>query len=300
MKYIELLEIHHDYGDIDYNTKFQPIKSGDTVKVFHGYRDLSDAVSAARYGLSGKMKADRNYSFEFDNNPYGLFVTLNLVSAEKFASGSVHDQVIMEFVANVDELEPPVWPGGGYTVQGQMAQYFGHGGSGKVARKQAQADRENDDYQPEHVLQSDKKYLSSLMTSGEYQALYVGHLSPDRITGFMVRPGGKNFHYKAPWERLTREEFIERYGRVKPKREDYSSERIYGPNDDFNGDEFLKRMAEKNDTTVDQVDSYLRNFWRYVSGGQNRSGTFADQMKSYIWPKQVRPAIFWMKDRYKN
>ena len=75
---------------------------------FHGFHDVSEALTAAKHGLSGAEKADRRYSYEFSNNPKGLFVTMSLDVAKEFTS-----KVIMEFVAREDQLEAPVWPGGG-------------------------------------------------------------------------------------------------------------------------------------------------------------------------------------------
>lgn len=186
MNFKKWLEAHHSYDNPDWDTKFQPLKSKDTVRVFHGFNSFRDAYRAAIYGLTGREYAARLYSYEGDNNPYGLFVTLSLKTASKF-TGSFEDKVIMEFVANESDLEPPVWPGGSYTVQGQMAQYFGHGQQGKLKRRQrrklAQSDVEEflkkypNDFQ--QVRQSDDKYKANiLLNSSEYQALFVGDLNP--------------------------------------------------------------------------------------------------------------------------
>src|SRR5882672_11349947 len=106
MNFKEWIEAHHSYDNPDWDTKFQPLKSKDTLRVFHGFHSFRDAYRAAIYGLTGRERADRRYSYEFDNNPHGLFVTLSLKAAREF-TGSYEDQVIMEFVANESDLEAP-------------------------------------------------------------------------------------------------------------------------------------------------------------------------------------------------
>jgi len=76
---------------------------------------MSDSVKAATQGVSGQARADRRYSYEADNNPQGLFVTLSVDVAKEFTFRGA----IMEFTTSVDNLEPAVWPSGGYTVQGR-------------------------------------------------------------------------------------------------------------------------------------------------------------------------------------
>lgn len=47
-----------------------PINFGDTIRVYHGFRDTRDALDAAKVGMSGKERANRVYSYEsnqFDN-----------------------------------------------------------------------------------------------------------------------------------------------------------------------------------------------------------------------------------------
>lgn len=180
------MEAHHAYDDIDHMTQFQPFKAGDTVRVFHGFYALSDAIIAAKVGLSGAERADRRFSYEFNNNPKGLFVTLKLSVAEEFAFKGP----IIEFVAAWTDLEAPVWPGNGYTVQGQVALYFGGGATGRADRRRRHRELSADVQQqivrnPEHlqhVAQSDDPYRAYLLSSGrEYQALYIGHLEPQAI-----------------------------------------------------------------------------------------------------------------------
>lgn len=204
-------EVYHSYDDPDNQVDFKarkPLKKGDTVRVFHGFRDMPDAIRAARIGLSGRVRADRVYSYESDNNPHGLFVTTSIDVAKKFTS-----HCIMEFIASYDEIEAPVWPGGGYTVQGQMSQSWPGGRAGTIARRQRQKELANEppsDNIPE-IHGSDDNYLArTLLASGERQALFVGNLNPSRIVALYVSP--VPYHYKTPWTKLDRAGFLERFG----------------------------------------------------------------------------------------
>lgn len=56
---------------------FEPLKRGDTVRVFHGFDNVTEAIIAARYGISGQLRPARKYSYEANTNPKGLFVTIS-------------------------------------------------------------------------------------------------------------------------------------------------------------------------------------------------------------------------------
>lgn len=96
----------------------KPLKLNDTIRVYHGVNNPDDVFEFLQKGLSGKDKAKRIYSYEYNNNPYGLFVTKDLKVAKKFAN------IIIEFQTKISDLENPVWPGGSYTIQGQKEQYW--------------------------------------------------------------------------------------------------------------------------------------------------------------------------------
>ncbi|PZR79769.1 MAG: hypothetical protein DI537_40635, partial [Stutzerimonas stutzeri] len=227
MRISEITEADHDYGAIDHTTEFQPMKSGDRVKVYHGFRDFPHAVELAKHGLSGRVRAARVYSYEADNNPYGLFVTISRKVAQEFV-GAYGVQSIVEFNASLNDLEAPVWPGGSYTVQGQYSQYFGHGAAGRAARRErtraANAEIEPEITDKPHISGSDNKLLSYMLTnSREHQALFVGHLDPHAITAWWVRAD-----YRDEWERISPEEFISRYGDTKLSRDSRARGRVSG------------------------------------------------------------------------
>jgi hypothetical protein len=279
-------EAHHAYDTLDWQTSFAPIKTGDTLRVFHGFRDLHHAVDIAKHGTSGKLKADRVYSYEYDNNPHGLFITLSLKVATEFGKW------VMEFNAKTDELQPPVWPGGSYTVQGQMERYFGHGNKGRLARQQAAQDAEarSASSQSPHVQQSDQKNLALMLTgTREHQALYVGDLSAHAITAFYVSP--VPFHYKAPYERLSVAEFLARYGNETHR--DDNDRKMFQPTEQFDPKMFLDRMALY--LRDDDVTETFRSLWDDVVRSKNPKATFLSHLQNFLWPRQYGDAFRWMK-----
>lgn len=62
----------------------EPIKDSDTIRVYHGFRDFNDTYEACKIGLSGTDRTKRIYSYEYVNNPQGLFVTINFKTAKEF------------------------------------------------------------------------------------------------------------------------------------------------------------------------------------------------------------------------
>ena len=287
----EILEAAHAYDKPDYGTRFQPLKRGDTVRVFHGFHDMPHAVQAATNGLSGRSRAERRYSYEYDNNPQGLYVTLSIDVAKEFTS-----RVIMEFATAAENLEGPVWPGGGYTVQGQMAQYFGHGAPGRAARnakrremtaQEIEMGKPNPDLYG-HIPQSDDPHMAFWLTTGrEYQALFVGHLNPEDITAFYVSNDPKKDGRYAEWTRLSREAFLAAHGDEK-----HRSRRVFSPNEDFDGNEFVRRMNAK--FRGDRIESMLQNAADDIRRSSHAGARFQSYFENYLWPKQYVPAMRWL------
>lgn len=299
---VSVLEVHHAYDDFGYKAQYQPFRAGETLRLFHGFREFSDALSAAKNGLTGRERAARVYSYEMDNNPRGWFVTLNRDIAAEFV-GAYGVQVIVEFHARLEDLEAPIWPGNGYTVQGQMAQFFGHGAEGRRKRAQRARDAEQESsayaaqHGIEHVAQSDKKYLASLLTmTREAQALFVGDLNPHDIIAFHVRPKGALI--TDPWERISREEFLQRYGEGESK----FNRKVFNPADPFDGEIFLTKIAgliARGD--VEKAKVSLSRVWNNIQKlpPKGRGQRFVEMFKDYLWPNQYRGAIAWMKANIK-
>jgi hypothetical protein len=304
---LSLEEVHHEYDDIDYNTQFKPLKKKDTFRVFHGFYSLSDAVHTAKHGLTGAEVADRRYSYESNNNPKGLFVSLKLDVAKEFAR-----ETIIEFVAREDELEPPVWPGNGYTVQGQMAQYFPHGAAGRAAKaaRRKQSGKETEDLirkNPDHmrhIMFSDDRYKAMMLFTGrEYQALYMGHLNPARISAFWVSDQPERDGKYATWSRLSVQDFLEKFGDKEGKRshERDLSGRVFAPEDVFDPEIFKERITQairRNDGNPDELMRDIYNFYLKDDSHGRKIDRFQQVMQHYLWPKQLGPALRWIMKNY--
>lgn len=298
-----LVETHHAYDSVDHKTAFQPLRAGDTVRLFHGFYDPFDAVKAVKRGLSGKVKAPRVYSYEGNNNPNGLFVTLSFKVAADFV-GANTVQAIMEFNAPVTDLEAPVWPGGGWTGQGQKAEYFSQGRAGRIERAKALRDAEQETSamaasRPElaHVAQSDRKYLAArLFTDGESQALFVGDLNPNQIVAIYVRPSGART--TDSWTKLSPDEFLAQYESGIHVSDTAPHRKVFHPGDAFDPDRFVQGVADtfmRGDTT--KAKGILANIWRQIMQrpANERGAEFQAKFGPYLWPNQYRAAVSWMK-----
>lgn len=155
--------------------EMEPLRETDSVLLYHGTNDINTIIGVSKYGLSGDTRAKRIYSYEFNNNPKGLFVTPDFKTAKEFGD------YIIELHCRVSDLDAPVWPGGGFTVQGQMAQYF----NDEDDRKNAQMQRRQEysrESEPEYIRLSDRPELAAtLMAYGERQALFVGDLNANSV-----------------------------------------------------------------------------------------------------------------------
>jgi hypothetical protein len=296
MRYTDIIEAHHAY-DTTQQPQYMPLKGGDTVRVFHGYREFTDALEAARHGVSGQVRAARVYSYESDNNPKGLFVTLSMKVAAEF-TGAYGPQVIMEFNAKMEDLEAPVWPGGSYTVQGQMSQYFGHGAQGRANRREAakNAEAETNSQEP-HVMASDKKYLADLlMNSREHQALFIGNLNPESIVAWHVRPD-----YRGEFERITPEEFNTRYADKPLHKDSRAGEKMFKPDEAFDPKLFVERMKARYGGSRDDefFMQFFRNAWERIKASSNKMHAVHEYYDMYLWPRQILPMVKWMRATFK-
>lgn len=301
--FINIIEAHHDFGVPTFDTEYQPMHLGDTVKVFHGFRDFPHAVELAKHGLSGKVRAARVYSYESDNNPYGLFVTISQKIASEFI-GAYGVQAMVEFNAPVADLEAPVWPGGSYTVQGEYSQYFGHGAKGRAARKErtrtAGQEIEGEIGDKPHIAGSDNKLLAYMLTnSREHQALFIGHLDPSGIAAWHVRPAGSNT--TVPFERISPQEFLERYSDTKLSQDSRAEDKLFLPNETFDGDAFINRLRARfgNRRDDDFFVQFIRNAWEnIIANKSDRMGMFREYFNLYLWPKQYVPCLQWMRREF--
>jgi len=264
------------------------LKDSDTIRVYHGFNNYEDAVTAAKFGFSGKEKAKRVYSYESNNNPNGLFVTLDLDTAKKFTypRGDKGISVIFELNVKVSDLEAPVWPSGSYTVQGQMAKFWKDDkdryeqGTLK-AREDAKVEYGDSNF----VINSDRPELAATLIGNERQALFTGDMNPNMIKTVWYCEGGKHGYSPKTYDRISIKEFLSKFIDFKPESNVYggmsNSEQnfydkegmLFKPNDDFSMEK-LNVMA--NDMGgYENGEQFIKILNKY------------NELKRYFWPKQI-------------
>jgi hypothetical protein len=292
--------------------QIDPLKENEEIRVYHGFYSINDAINIALHGTSGKMRAKRVYSYESENNPRGMFITLDLKTAKKnFAAGT--QPTVMQFVVKEDELEPPTWPGGGWTGQGQMAKYFyEHPAGSRLGRiekiKQDKEEAKQSKYKS--ISQSHRPELANLLFGSEMQALFVGHLEANRIEGFHVQRQQKEYRrVNDPWEFISREQFIKEFSNnfnYERVADDNSKYRIFTPNQDFDWQQIAKYFNDKYRKSLEtEVDVY--NFIGVIMPKDFKKAMSRDVFEStfsqYFWPKQLPQLHRWimkMKRSYGN
>lgn len=265
----------------------QPVKDSESIRVFHGFNRFSDAENVMKNGLSGKENANRIYSFELGNNPYGLFVSIdfNLV-AKNFA----HSGVIIEFTTRVYDLEAPVWVGGrSYFVQGEYTQSFKNLGE---REQQRLLNRQKSGENPyEAISKSDRPELAeTLFNNFEKQALYIGDLNPNMIKYVWYNERlHKDRMTDGKWERLTRKDFINKLN-VKTKKDDYD---IWYPNDDFSLDKFFdaNNLASYYKDKKLRIDDPL--FYMFMNYNE-----YELKQTMHLFPKQIKQIMDLRKTDY--
>lgn len=268
------------------------LKTNDVIRVFHGFRDLDDAIAACRYGISGKSRVGRVYSYEADNNPKGLFVTTDPKTAAEFG------RYIIEFHANMNELEAPVWPGGSYTVQGQMSQYFGQN-KAKREEERIRARQRAIDRGIPPIAESERPELANtLLGFGESQALFIGHLNPNRITRVWLRN-----NQNGQITKTSREEFLKgnnsyEFHPNKSNREAYfASSRVFRVDEEFDSNKLIQSLVSRygGKWTFDEAKKVL------VRGlGNKNVHVMKDELLRYVWPKQLPAALRWLGKEYRS
>jgi hypothetical protein len=298
MKYLKYFEakrviLSKKYPNMDYRLidldKQEPLKDTDTLRVYHGFYSYNDVKEILKSGLSGKQKARRVYSYEAGNNPKGLFITADFnVAKRNFASSGV----IIEFTCKVSDLEAPVWAGGRYFHQGEYAKSFTDWDWSKMTSKQREEEllrrRElagKSEY--EFIRNSDRPELAeSLYNSSEYQALFIGDLDPNMIK-YIWYKDKNNSMYSDSWQKYTRKDFINKF-KIDTNIGNYI---VYYPKDDFNIDDFKRRVEEKE--TEEQKRKHkgelFQNYLKYYLDDDHCNEY---ELKEFgFFPKQIQEII---------
>jgi len=263
-------EINDLKGELPvYPDTHEPIADTEVIRVYHGFDNVAHAVRALTRGLSGKERVGRNYSYEANNNPKGLFVTLDLKVAKRFGN------YIIEFHAKASDLEAPVWPNGSYTVQGQMSGTFGDEDEREAARMKRREEARSSKFKG--VRDSDRPELGdTLLANSEYQALFTGELNPNSIRAIWVNKTPEKSGRFSDYTRMNPKEFLKDY---EPSA-DYRH-RILQPREQFNMEEFLKRMMAKYPQKIGSQE--VNEAW-IISGLNSESDS---SLLTYVWPNQL-------------
>jgi predicted nucleotidyltransferase len=275
----------------DYNNFFKPnkaseypLKDNEVIRVYHGFNGNSryDSIKTILYGLSGKDRAKRIYSYEYTNNPKGLFVSINFNIVKRNFAGS---GIIIEFATKMSDLEAPVWVDGrSYFVQGEYTKSF-NSDEEREEQRLKNRERELNNLNP-NVSNSDRPELAqTLFDNSENQALFIGDLNPNMISHVWVHEG-RLFHNttKGEWVRMTRKNFINKYKDFIKKslynddkyyglEDDRINNRIFKPADDYS-EEKVKEWFGKKDYGFNTYLEFLKNKDIY-------------HVKHLFWPKQI-------------
>lgn len=267
------------YNDINAGI---PIKDDDVIRAYHGFNNIKDAVTVLKYGLSGKEKARRIYSYESGNNPIGLFVSviLKTIIHGGFGNGS---GTIIEFNTKVKDLESPVWAGqDSYYVQGQYTKSFKNEEERKleILRKREIASKSEYDA----ISRSDRPELAyMLLESPEKQALYIGDLNPNMIKAVWVNEELmlRRRHGK-PWVRMSLKEYLKRYEKdveftIDDSHLNSKRDKIFKPNDNLD---------------MEVLNNFIKNCEYCFHPHTNIKNILLDKyhlknLKDFLWPKQI-------------
>jgi hypothetical protein len=260
-------------------SNYIPLKDDYTITVYHGVDNERDLYGFLKYGTTGKMRAPRRYSYEANNNPYGIFVTIDLLIAKEFGG-----KYIIEFHTKVSDLEAPVWPDGNFTVQGQEAKYWNDNDERENYRNKRRSELRDNKY--DFISQSDRPELAqTLYLNGEKQALFIGNLNSNSIKAIWVsrNPNRVNSTY----DRYERREFINKFGDQLSK-EGYDTDRnkmgnhvILKPRDEVTLDNIMNGLKRRYGTRPGFFSSE-ENLLKMLKGVRNK-----EQLHNLVWPHQM-------------
>lgn len=288
----------------------EPIKNGEKIRVFHGC-ELQTACQIAIEGTSGKTYHPRQYSYESGMNPLGIFVTTDFEVAKKFGASNT-GMCIIEFTADTNDLEAPVWNGQGtYFGQGTNPMPFNNADERNSQKMQYRKDAQNledDDYYVDgkkhnlsmsHVRNSDKPELAnSIFRNNEHQALFMGDLNPNMIKRIWVNLPGDNgyVHTSNAYRPMSVREFLKTFGNKEWIDYDYGRNRkykikktrLFDPAENVNSfDDLIDRLYSKENNyfkTREEAAQCLKDQGMLQSPPSDYA---YDTIKYELWPRQI-------------
>jgi hypothetical protein len=260
---------------------FIPLKDNYTITVYHGLDNARDLHGFLTYGTTGKIRAGRSYSYEANNNPYGLFVTPELKVAKEFAR-----EYIIEFHTRVADLEAPVWPSGAFTIQGGMSEYWKDDNDRENYRNKLREELRNNKY--DFISKSDRPELANtLYLYPERQALFTGELNNNSIKAIWVSENPKKINSK--FIRYERRKFLQEFG-DKLSEQGYETDRnkmgknkVLKPRDKVTYDSLMSGIKTKYPKFLNTDEKIINLFNTVVKKDKNL-------VNDFVWPHQVDKA----------
>jgi hypothetical protein len=294
----------------------QPIMNNEYIRVFHG-TDLKTAVTIAKEGLSGKQWTPRKYSYEAGMNPVGLFVTTDFVRVDNFANPfnggeSKKASVIIEFSANSNDLDTPVW--------NNSVTYFAQGSFPQSFKNRKERNMQKKKYQ-DLARKSSKSFVSgstnpamadSIFNDTEHQALFIGDLNPNMIKRFWVKKYKDKGNSLVPDDKyyipMTRAKFLKEYGNEKfsnGRNGSYKieNERVFQPTEDFTSiEDFARRILKREEEKYPKIRAYetSKEYYSFEKEVKELADNIEEDvikyrdyqtLSRYMWPKQLRQLI---------
>lgn len=260
---------------------FIPLKDNYTITVYHGLDNARDLYGFLKYGTTGKIRAGRSYSYEANNNPYGIFVTPELKIAKEFAR-----EYIIELHTKVSDLEAPVWPSGAFTIQGGMSEYWKDDNDRENYRNKLREELRNSKY--DFISKSDRPELANtLYLYPERQALFTGELNNNSIKAIWVSENPKKINSK--FIRYERRKFLQEFG-DKLSEQGYETDRnkmgknkVLKPRDEVT----LKNMMQNLKKNYGDMPFYKTDekLLLLLKGIRDKN-----LLSSIVWPHQVDKA----------
>lgn len=299
-----------DWNDVENQL---PIKDNETIRVFHGC-DLKTAVTFAKQGLSGKQRQPRKYSYENGMNPIGLFVSTDFETVKEFSNPfgggkAKNASVIIEFTANSNDLDTPVW--------NDSETYFGQGSNPMPFNSRDDRNKQKQTYNTkarnsecDYIKNSDNPAMANnIFNNKEHQALFIGDLSPNMIKRFWIKRYNGNSAYDKQYIPIKREQFLKEFGDEEFSVDGYygktekitNGEKLFKPNEDFTsfedmakrdgyrllntkyGKGMLKRKynGDVNKFYEDYIKENANSFKELINNG------WYDELQFLLWPKQL-------------
>jgi hypothetical protein len=233
-----------------------------------------------KYGTTGKIRAGRRYSYEANNNPYGLFVTKDLHVAKRFS-----EKYIIEFHTKVADLEAPVWPSGSFTVQGELSKQWNDADERESYRNKLRSELRDSEY--DFISQSDRPELAQMLyLDSEKQALFTGNLNSNSIKAIWVSKNPNKA--TSSYDRYERKDFLHKFEAEMSKegyKTDTNKKGVYfllKPRDEVTFQNIMKGLKKQYGNIPlykNKTDEELLSLLKTIK--------HKDMLYRLVWPHQI-------------